>query len=194
MLGDVTLNDAVAPDLAIPAVDAVPVTTGADANLRAAPGLNAEILGVAPGGTDLLADGISPDGGWLRVALPAGGPVAGAAWVNRDDLADPAVDDLPVMTRFSLTPLQAFTFQTGTGTPACMEAPPAVLVVQAPEGIPVDIIANGAPIRIEFDDLPAHPPRQRDGADRRGGAGDPQLWHAGRAAHPGRIAYPGSAG
>jgi Tol biopolymer transport system component len=45
--------------------------------------------------------------------------------------------------------MQAFTFQTGMDNPPCMAVPPSVLVVQGPEDIPVDIIANGAHIRVE---------------------------------------------
>jgi len=149
MVGDVTVSDAVDPDLLVPAAEPVAVTTSVETNLRAAPGLNAQIMDAVPGGTDLMADGVSPDEGWARVAVPVSAGASSAAWVKLSDLDAPDVSGLPTIDRYSLTPMQSFTFETAMDTPPCIEAPPSVLIVQGPEGVPVDIIANGAHIRVE---------------------------------------------
>ncbi len=144
LIGDGSLEDAVDPAVALPVVEPVAVVTVGPSNLRSAPGLNAYIAETVPAGTRLLADGLSPDGGWVRVAA-----ASGAAWIERLGLEEADLSDLPAIARGSLTPFQAFTFQTGEPVTDCLEAPPPVLVVQGPEGIPVEIIANGTPIRIE---------------------------------------------
>ena len=146
MLGEVEVTNVVLPGEAFqPADPPLTVSTSEQANIRRTPGLQAHILGTVPVGTLLQADSITPDGNWVRV-LFEGGP----GWVDRGAL-DPATDfsGLPLITVDSLTPLQAFKFRTGTGSPECPEAPPSVLVVQSPEGVPVDLIVNGAPMRVE---------------------------------------------
>lgn len=144
LIGDGAIENAVDPALALPVVEPLTVVTKTEANLRSAPGLNAHIAEAVPAGASLLADGLSPDGGWVRVASSSG-----AAWVELLALEEAELDELPAISRDSLTPFQSFVFKTGAAGTGCLEAPPPVLVVQGPEEIPVEIIANGTPIRIE---------------------------------------------
>ena len=52
----------------------------------------------------------------------------------------------PVMGGSS--PMQAFTFSTGIGTPSCSQLPPSSIVLQGPRGMVVDLTINGANIRL----------------------------------------------
>ncbi len=145
LLGDVEVTNAVSPEGALVPLTVVPVTLTSVTNVLRTPGAGGQVLGSLPAGTVLQADGISPDGVWLRVMFERQ-----AAWVPRASVnSDAPVGGLPVITRDSLTPMQAFTFRTGGGTPPSLVVPPDVLVVQSPRGVPVDIIANEVPIRVD---------------------------------------------
>ncbi|MFN8379781.1 MAG: hypothetical protein U0452_14030 [Anaerolineae bacterium] len=94
-------------------------------------------------GDALLADARS--GEYVRV-------VAGDqfGWIRTDqtDAASAAVMSLPEFTQgASFTPMQAFYLRTGIGQPLCSQAPSA-LVVQGPQGLHVNIEANGADITL----------------------------------------------
>ncbi len=144
LLGDVVVESAVAPEDALIPVAPVTIAAAKPIDLRSAPGLSAPVIGSFPSGSPLVADGVSPDGRWLRVLH-----LNGSAWALRDAL-DPEVDvsGLPTITAKSRTPMQAFRFTTGTGNPECADAPPSTLVIQGPQNLPVDVVANGVNIRI----------------------------------------------
>jgi Tol biopolymer transport system component len=144
-LGDVEITNAVSPGDALVLGAPVGVNAIAQAELRVGPGANAKVLGTVANGALLLADGVSPDGEWVRVEFQQN-----VAWVNRAAL-DPAVDlsALPVIAASSLTPMQSFTFRTGSAAPPSLSVPPDVLVVQSPKTTPIDIWANGNHLRVE---------------------------------------------
>jgi len=145
LLGEVEVENAVPASDAFDPVDPVAVTTSGQADIRKAPASNAHILGTEPGGTVLQADGISPDGQWLRVMYEEK-----VAWVSLGALTSgAATQGLPVITARSRSHMQAFNFHTGGHEPPSMVVPPNVVIVQAPENTPVDIYANGAHIRLE---------------------------------------------
>lgn len=145
LLGDVSLKNAVAPEDAVqPADEPLTLTTNVNANVRGLPTTRANILGAAPTGTELPADGLSADQQWFRVVFQE----RSVGWIFRDLVTvegDP--ETLPVFTEEARTPMQAFYFKTGIGTPTCTESP-AALIVQGPDNVTVDISANGADIRI----------------------------------------------
>jgi Tol biopolymer transport system component len=144
LVGDVEVTNDILPEDALVPVDPVPVSTTGNADLRTAPGTEAEVIGTVPAGTTLQADGVSPDGIWLRVAYQEG-----AAWVNREALdSQTDTSSLPFMYRNSRTPMQSFHFRTGQEKAQCLIQPPSVLVVQSPQNIPVNITANGVDIRL----------------------------------------------
>jgi len=144
LMGDAAVENAVAPEDALQLAEPIEVTTLVAANMRSAPSTNANVVGSAPAGTTLAADGLSADGEWLRVLFENG-----AAWVNRqvvDEAGDASA--LPIITRETRTPMQAFNFRTGVGEPTCAESPPSLLLIQGPDNVRVDITANGADIQI----------------------------------------------
>lgn len=102
-------------------------------------------------GTNLQADGVSPDGQWLRVLFEYDASEASrraTAWVNRLDLEAADISDLPTIEPQSRTPMQAFTLSGGIGQPQCEEVAPSSLVVQGPANYEVDITANGVDVRV----------------------------------------------
>ena len=144
LLGDVEVENAIAPEDVLTLVDPITVTTLVGSNLRSRPLATSNLRGSVPASMALAADGISPDGNWLRVLFDSR-----PAWISRD-LVD-ARDDLsalPTVGSESRTPMQAFNFRTGLGAPTCDDSPPSLLVVQGPDNLSVDITANGADITI----------------------------------------------
>lgn len=144
LLGDVSMTNEVAPSAALVPADPVAVNTVSQADILNGPGADAYRRGTVGAGTALQADGVSPDGLWVRVMYESR-----AAWVSRAALdAAPGLDGLPVITKDSMTPMQAFTFATGGDAPPSLAVPPSVVIVQSPKDTPVEIVANGAHIRV----------------------------------------------
>ncbi|MCA0456364.1 MAG: SH3 domain-containing protein [Chloroflexi bacterium] len=145
LLGDVQLDNAVPESEAVqPAETPIAVTVINDSNIRTLPSTSSNILGSVVGGAALSADATNPTKDWVRVVLNNEQP----GWISRPLVqTDGDLDSLPVFDTSSRTPMQAFYFKTGIGTPACTQSPD-VLVVQGPERVAVDITANGANIRI----------------------------------------------
>ena len=76
----------------------------------------------------------SSDLGWIRAA--------------QTDADANALSGLPEFTQgASFTPMQAFYLRTGIGQPLCSQAPSA-LIIQGPQGMHVNIEANGADITL----------------------------------------------
>lgn len=143
LMGDAAIENAVPAGEALQLADPITVTTLVGTNIRSAPDQEARLLGSVPAGTDLLADGVSPDGGWLRVAYEGA-----LAWASRTLLLESAgtADALPVISENSLTAMQAFRFSTGSEAPPCDGAPPPLLLIQGPEGVSTRLVVNGATI------------------------------------------------
>jgi LysM repeat protein len=141
LLGDASLTNAVDPAEANPGV--LTGITGADTDLREAATTESASLRLIPAGTVLEVDARSADGLWLR-ALPPAGP----GWLLRTALnPNPLFDQLPPEGEQRFGPMQAFTFRTGLGDPQCAEAP-SVVAVRSPQGLTVDLNANGANIQL----------------------------------------------
>lgn len=144
LLGDVEITNAVDPAAALMPADPVPVTTNAQADVLRTPGAGGKVLATVAAGATLMADGVSPDGGWVRVLYETR-----AAWVSADLIDEQdALAELPAISKASRTPMQEFTFRTGGSSPGCPQAPPSVVVVQSPRDTTVDIKANGVDIRV----------------------------------------------
>lgn len=143
LLGDTAVDNAVPADQAIQAATPISVTTLVGANIRSGPSTNANVIGSVASGTVIDADALSADSQWLRV-LYASGP----GWVNREVVqAAGDLTTLPILTEESRSPMQAFYFRTGIGSPSCTDAP-SLLVVQGPENVKVNLSANGADVTI----------------------------------------------
>jgi hypothetical protein len=143
LMGDAQLRNEVDPALLPDASKAVSILTTVGANIRSAPSARANVLGSVGANTTLQADLRSPDGEWLRVVyndLPA--------WINRSVIQEsPEIDILPNPTRTELSPMQAFQFTGGIGSPTCKRAAGSLLI-QGPDQVVVDLEANGARIRL----------------------------------------------
>ncbi len=143
LLGDVAVDNAVAPEDALQAADPISVTTLVGANIRSGASRNANVIGSVPTGTTLDADALSTDGQWLRILYESG-----PGWISREVIqATGDLNTLPNIDREARTPMQAFYFRTGIGDPSCTTAP-SLLVVQGPQGVKVDLSANGADVTI----------------------------------------------
>jgi hypothetical protein len=143
LFGDVGLENAVAPeDTFTPVSEPVSVTTGSAANLRSGPSTNASVFTSLPAGTELPADATSTDKEWLRVVSDTT-----VGWVSKSVVNAPAggLDQLPVLTRTARSPMQSF-YLTSTLSDVNFQKAPPLVVVQGPEGVSVQLTANGVNI------------------------------------------------
>jgi len=143
LMGDSTLENAVAPEDAVLPTDGIRVLLSAGANIHSGPGETFNVLGGAQRGTELVADGLDESGAWLRVV-----------WQNRIGWVplrlieeNPTVADLPTWEPDMRAPMQAFYLQTGIGQ-GCVDAPTDALLIQGPDDLEVDLTVNGANIRV----------------------------------------------
>ena len=146
MMGDVNVENAVDSSSAFTPVQSLTVTPLVAANLRSGPSTDAKVLGNAPVGTELAADGTSGDGGWLRVLN--GDQLA---WISKQVVAakDGDLATLPVIGSNTRTLMQSIFLKMGDTTPSCTDAPPSMLVIQAPGGMNASISVNGVDIRFD---------------------------------------------
>lgn len=145
LLGDVEVENAVAPENAMEVSEPITVTTLVGANLRSGASTETQVITSVPAGTELQADGLSRDEQWLRVFHEGA-----VSWVSRSVLAinDP-LDSLPIWGGDSRTMMQDFFFRTGNGLAQCEGALPALLIIQGPRDIAVSLRINGADIRVD---------------------------------------------
>jgi hypothetical protein len=143
LLGDSKVENAVDPGDALQSDVTLDITLASDTPLHQDPDDTSALLQTVPGGTSLVADALSEDGGWLRVVYQG---IPG--WVSGEAAdADGDLSTLQVIGPDSGTPMQSFYFQSGISSTQCVDAPNA-LVVQGPQNLTVDINANGADIRL----------------------------------------------
>jgi LysM repeat protein len=143
VMGDAQVENRVDPATAVLPATPVTVTTTFTTVARSSPGNNSNAVNDIPRGTELLTDAQDRTGEWLRILVNER-----PAWVLRDIVDAPDdVDDLPVISATSRSPMQAFYFSTGTGQPTCNEAPD-VVTVRSRENISVDLSVNGLDVRI----------------------------------------------
>jgi hypothetical protein len=147
LLGDVEVENAVAPEDAFVPSEGLDVTVNiaAGANVRSGPGTNYNVIGGLMNGQTVLADGVSEDGEWLRVAYRERPAWLSISVINNND---PALRELPTLSADLQTPMQAFYLRTGIGQPECEEAPDDILLVQGPENININITVNGANVQL----------------------------------------------
>lgn len=143
LLGDATLTNSVSPETATSPVSGIEVTTIGDTPLFTVASLSASIREIVPANTTLNADGTIVAGAWVRII-----DNAEVVWVPREALVDnPAIDDLPDVGAIGHTPMQAFYFTTGINTADCQEAE-AVIAIQSPENLTVNLAMNGVDIEL----------------------------------------------
>ncbi|MCA0456365.1 MAG: LysM peptidoglycan-binding domain-containing protein [Chloroflexi bacterium] len=141
LLGDSEIEDAVITDSTVPAVTVI-LQTAADLRSSAQP--TSGTIGKLAAGTVVDADAISSDGASIRLVLNEA-----TGWVSRDSVnPNPTLDRLPVVSSNSDSPMQSFYFRTRTGSDLQCSQTPSALVVQSPQGIKVNLTANGADIQL----------------------------------------------
>jgi hypothetical protein len=151
LFGNVSMTNEGYIGAAAPEAVSCAATVQSGANLRSGPGTGYNIVGGAAAGDDLTLTGRNAAGDWVQFAAESG-----EAWIFADLVDDLtcAIADLPVteagvMADVSMYgPMQAFTFETGLGGPACAEAPADSLVIRSPEGEVVTLRANGVDITL----------------------------------------------
>jgi hypothetical protein len=146
MVGDVNVENIVDASSAFTPVPSVTVTPLVAANLRSSPSTDARVLGNAPVGTELKADGTSADNGWLRVLNGEQ-----MAWISRQVIGakDGDLDGLPVIGSDTRTLMQSINLSTGNDVSTCTDAPPSMLVIQSPANMNASITVNGVDIRFD---------------------------------------------
>jgi hypothetical protein len=117
--------------------------------VRQSPSLDADVITSLAPGQAVTADGRLADSSWIRVRLPNNG---GTGWMAGSLLASTSgLDNLDVVTASSryYTPMQAFTFKSGTNDALCAEAPDSGILIKTPEGIgKVTLLVNEVDIQI----------------------------------------------
>lgn len=145
MFGDVEVESAVPMENQyIPVESPLAVATTADTDAKVDPVATADTLGIVIADTTLFADGISPDGNWVRVAYEMQ-----AAWVALADLAPADVSGLPVIGPDSMTPMQSFYLRTGNNPMECNQAVPDMLLMQTPEDVISEVVLDGVPVQMD---------------------------------------------
>lgn len=97
------------------------------------------------------ADGVSPDGEWVRVFAPYEREYGqrATAWLSVADLSAPTdLDTLPVIGPSSFTPLQNLFLTSEPGTLDCESTLPSSMILQGPDETEVDFQVNGVPVRL----------------------------------------------
>ncbi len=152
MVGDVTIENTVPDDQLFNA--SVTITVQANVsrdtalNLRSGPGTTYLGIGSVSSGTELILNGISPDGAWVRTSHPEiGVPVwVSSALVTPND----NLDALPVIEGLTYTTLQSFNLRTAASAACGADNPlPSMLVVQSPPEAEMVIYVNGAEVRVK---------------------------------------------
>jgi hypothetical protein len=146
LVGDAELENAVLPEDSFSPSDGISVTTNTNVNIRSGAGLRNNVIAVASAGEALIADGLSSDGDWVRVAYSNR-----IGWVNIGVVTATGganLRDLPTLDGTQRMPMQAFFLRTGIGAPECEEATNNLLLVQGPKNIKVDLTINGAEMQI----------------------------------------------
>lgn len=140
LMGDTQVENAVD---ASQAAKSITVITQKATDLRSGAEPNSTVLTTLPAGVVMQADALSSDGTSIRVSTDSATGWIDVASVN----PTPQLAELAATNENAPSPMQAFYFRTGPGQTTCNQTP-SVLAVQSPEGIKVDLTANGANIRL----------------------------------------------
>jgi hypothetical protein len=141
LMGDVEMENA-AP---LNGADVQPIEIAAAdyLNIRSLPSERANVLVSVPPLTQLITDGLSDDGRWLRVTHENQ-----LGWVSRDFVQADNLDTLLPVAQHPPSVMQAFYLRTGVTGLSCEEAPPSLLVVQSPQHLTINLTINGANLEL----------------------------------------------
>ncbi len=144
LFGDVQIDNAVG---AVPAT--LTVSAKQTINVREQPSKTGKLVSPLKPGTNLVADGISEDGAWLRIHNDDSS-IQG--WVSTTIVTVTGdVKTLAVVKADAprYTPMQAFYFKSGLNDAPCTEAPDSGILIQTPQGAgKIALNVNGAAITL----------------------------------------------
>jgi hypothetical protein len=142
-LGNVVLENATAPENFFAPATPQQVSVNTDnLNFRAAPSMEAEVIGQFDTGALLNADALSADGAWLRVESEG---VTG--WVAREfTQSETDLNTLPALNESAKGWMQDFRLHTAPS--ACPATLPSLLVIQTPGHDRVPLNVNGMEISV----------------------------------------------
>lgn len=146
LFGDTEIRNAAtsAAEQDIPTISAQ-VASSINANVRVGPNSTMAVVASVPTGTDVIANGASPDGEWVRIVLPNSetdelGWISNQLIITSEDVTTLKVVE-PGQPQFG--PMQAFYLTTGIGTPLCNEMPDNGVLVQTPKGVgEINLLVN----------------------------------------------------
>lgn len=144
VFGDVQLQNEARP------FTKIQMRTSTQANVRARPSTESSVLRSFAPDVIVTATGRLADNSWIRVQIP-GNPRGG--WVSSalvTSAADLNTLNVVEAAESALSPMQAFTFQSGVGSGVCAEVPPSGILVQTPsrQTGKVTFSANGVQIQL----------------------------------------------
>lgn len=143
LMGDAEVENRVDPENVFLPADPVDVAVQSETRVFGLPQNNANVLVTLAAGDSATADGVSEDGEWLRVLTERG-----IGWIRIETVAsDSGVAELPTLTGGQMSPMQAFHLSSSIDALRCSEAP-SLLAIQSPEGLTMDLNANGVHIRM----------------------------------------------
>jgi hypothetical protein len=143
LMGDTEVINTVPEGAMLPSAEPVTLRAARETVLHSGPAANTSAVTTLSVGAFLEALGLSPEGDWLRVYADQG-----LGWVDQRaiDQTD-ALADLPTITEDMRPPMQSFQVRTAFNDLLCNEAP-SLLAVRSPEGLTVDLNANGVHIQM----------------------------------------------
>lgn len=121
------------------------IASSLNANVRVGPDSAMAVLASVPSGTDVVANGQSPDGEWIRINVPDSendslGWISSQLITTTGDFGTLNVVQ-PGQPQFG--PMQAFYLSTGIGAPVCNEMPDNGMLVQTPKGVgEINLLVN----------------------------------------------------
>lgn len=146
LFGDTEIRNAATSvaDQNAPTVDAQ-IASSLNANVRVGPNSTMAVLASIPNGTQVVANGQSPNSEWIRIIIPDTetdqlGWISSQLVITSSDFTSLNVIE-PGQPQFG--PMQAFYLSTGIGAPACNELPDNGLLVQTPKGVgEINLLVN----------------------------------------------------
>jgi uncharacterized protein YraI len=145
LVGDVEIN----ADTTTATTQEANVSAQANVRVRQSPSIDSAIIISLPPGRQVTVDGRLADNSWIRVRLPNNG---GTGWIasslltGAEDFA--SLDVVDASSRYH-TPMQAFTFRSGSNDAPCAEAPDSGIMIKTPEGMgKVTLLVNEVDIQI----------------------------------------------
>jgi hypothetical protein len=143
VMGDAEIENQVAGDAVAERPEPAVISASVRSNIRSGPGRNFNVIGAVDPGVALEADAVSDDGGWFRIVYDER-----IGWISADVVEEStAAVGLPASTDPDFSPMRAFYFRTGFGTPDCAEAPD-IIAIRSPDNLTVDLTVNGIDIRV----------------------------------------------